>query len=86
MEVRGCGPSNTLCTGERICVEEACEAAFCRTDEFHVLLAKIELTNTKGMPLDLNGGTPDPYIVLEINGIEVMRTKPIEDSFVPEFP
>lgn len=86
MEVTGCGPNNTVCTGETICVEEACEAAFDRTYEFHLLLAKLELTDSKGMSWDLSGGAPDPYMVLEINGVEVMRTEPVEDSFVPEFP
>ena len=86
MNAMGCGPNNTICTGETICVADACEVAFGRTYELHLLLTLLETTDSKGEPWDLNGGAPDPYVVVEINGVEVMRTNTVDDSFAPEFP
>ena len=86
MEAQGCGPSNTICTGETICVNDACEQAFGRTYKLQVLSTLIETTDSEGMPWDISGGAPDPYVVVEINGTEVLRTDTVQDSFAPTFP
>ncbi|MBL4632860.1 MAG: hypothetical protein JKY56_03255 [Kofleriaceae bacterium] len=81
----GCGPSNTVCTGETICVNDACESVFGRTYEFQVLLVMVETTDSNGQPWDINGGAPDPYVVVEINGTEVLRTDTKDNVFSAEY-
>ena len=81
----GCGPSNMVCTGETICVKDACESVFGRTYEFQVLLVMVETTDSEGQPWDINGGAPDPYVVVEINGTEVLRTDTKDNVFAAEY-
>ena len=82
----GCGPSNMVCTGETICVNDACESVFGRTYEFQVLIVMLETTDSEGQPWDINGGAPDPYVVVEINGTEVLRTDTKDNVFSAEYP
>lgn len=86
MVVNGCGPDNMICSDDSICVNDACESAFGRTYEFQVLLTMLETTDPNGDPWDINGGAPDPYVIVKINGTQVLRTDTLDNTFAGEFP
>jgi hypothetical protein len=72
------------CTGEDICIDQECVAAFGRTYRFWLTAAVATHTPT-GDDWDFGAGAPDPLGYLAINGDLVLETEEQSDTFEAAF-
>lgn len=77
----GCNETLDLCTGEQICVDGTCEAAFPR-----VYTLRVEMVQYPPMDPAANDcwdtpcSPPDPFFAVEVNGQDVGRTEAVQDQ------
>lgn len=78
---RGCAFDEPSCTGETLCINNNCEAAFGRIYQITVLNGEVPTTN-QGQPWDVGGGAPDLYVSIAVNGTPIATTTPAQDQFM----
>jgi hypothetical protein len=67
-------PFEDSCGGSEICVETECSAAFDREYELSIPELTVTPQNPNGNAWDFLGSDPDPFVVVSLNGDEVLNT------------
>lgn len=81
-----CNPQNDTCGGETICIGSSCEPAFGRTYRVSIASLAVAAQNGDAEAWDAFGGAPDPYVVVFLNGTNVLQTAEAQDTFSPTYP
>lgn len=77
-----CSPSDpTSCTGENICVGTTCVDAFNRIYHFSNISVVVAAQNPGGTAWDPLGGAPDPWVIVKLNGTQIIATAVKSDVF-----
>lgn len=74
----GCTATADTCTGDTLCVGNACVAAFPRVYEVRDVSVMVPTTNM-GATWDISGGAPDLFVTFAVNG-SVQATSPVVDD------
>lgn len=78
-----CQPSD-LCAGEHeTCLEGVCQLPWGRTVTLSALSAKLPLVHSSYD--DETGTTPDPFLIVYVDGAEIGRTEVLTDNEEPSF-
>src|SRR5262245_17107710 len=81
-----CSPADPSdCSGETICVDGSCVAAFGRVYTFSMAHVIVNSLDTNGVAWDALGGAPDPLIEVQLNGTVVLTTATVSDVFEASF-
>jgi hypothetical protein len=81
-----CSPADPSdCTGETICVDGACVAAFGRVYTFSMAHVVANSLDPNGEAWDALGGAPDPFVEVELNGTVILTTSVVADVFEASF-
>jgi hypothetical protein len=72
------------CTGETICIDNACENAFGRNYRITVVSAVFTEKNANGDAWDIGGGLPDGKVTVTINGT-AHTTPSVDNTLTPTF-
>lgn len=80
---QACTPDPATCSGETICLNGTCVAAFGRAYRIVARSATIPQFDPAGDPWDVPGGLPDPYAVITLNGVALGMTATVQDTLTP---
>jgi hypothetical protein len=72
------------CTGETICIANACENAFGRNYRITVVDGVFTEANANGSAWDIGGGLPDGKVTVRLNGA-AHTTPSVDDTLMPTF-
>ncbi|HVV84846.1 MAG TPA: C2 domain-containing protein [Kofleriaceae bacterium] len=78
-----CTADPSTCSGETICLNGTCVAAFGRVYTITVVNGRVPLMDPAGESWDPIGGAPDPYAVVTLNGVNLGMTPVVQDNFNP---
>lgn len=71
------------CTGENVCVQGSCVAAFGRIYKMFIFDGTMTQDDETGTPWDAVGGLPDPYVIINLNGAFLGQTNTRNDTLTP---
>lgn len=77
--------ANDTCTGETVCVNGQCVAAFGRVYKVVVANGQLQPNNAAGETWDAAGGLPDPFVTLTLNGTVLGSTTAVQDTLTPSW-
>src|SRR5688500_7648048 len=74
---------NDACDTDLICVKDKCASPYARRWRLSVESARISNHDSNNDTWDGNNGAPDPFIVVDVDDNQVLRTQIKQDTLTP---